>query len=75
MTVCQQNLHHVQELQKQGHDKGVKPQNYVPDEKVWLNSKYLKTKWNRKIEAKFLDIFWVFYPIGKQVYKLKLLKK
>ena len=26
MTVCQQNLHHVQELQKRGHDKRVKPQ-------------------------------------------------
>ena len=25
MTVCQQNLHHAQKLQKRGHDKGVKP--------------------------------------------------
>ena len=25
MTVCQQNLYHAQELQKQAHDKGVKP--------------------------------------------------
>ena len=39
ITVCQQNLHHAQELQKQGHDKGVKPQSYAPDEKVWLSSK------------------------------------
>ena len=26
MTVCQQNLHHVQEFQKRAHNKGVKPQ-------------------------------------------------
>ena len=25
MTVCQQNLHHAQELYKRAHDKGVKP--------------------------------------------------
>ena len=57
MTVCQQNLHHTQELQKRGHNKGVKPQSYAPDEKVWLSSKYLKTKRNRKLEAKFLGLF------------------
>ena len=57
MIVCQQNLHHAQELQKRGHNKGVKPQSYLSDEKVWLNSKYLKTKQNRKLEAKFLGSF------------------
>ena len=34
MTVCQQNLYHAQELQKWAHDKGVKPRNYAPDNKV-----------------------------------------
>ena len=57
MTVCQQNLHHAQELQKRAHDKGVKPRSYAPGEKVWLSSKYLKTKRNRKLEAKFLGLF------------------
>ena len=38
MIVCQKNLHHTQELQKQAYDKGVKPQSYAPGEKVWLNS-------------------------------------
>ena len=75
MTVCQQNLHHAQELQKRGHNKGVKPQSYAPGEKVWLSSKYLKTKQNHKLEAKFLGLFRVLYPVGKQVYKLKLPKK
>ena len=65
MTVCQQNLHHAQELQKRAHDKGVKPRSYAPGEKVWLSSKYLKTKRNRKLEAKFLDPFWVLHPVGK----------
>ena len=44
MNVCQEILHHAQEVLKQAYDKGVKYKNYVPDDKVWLNSKYLKTK-------------------------------
>ena len=34
MTVCEQNVLHTQELQKQGHDKEVKSQSYAPSEKV-----------------------------------------
>ena len=44
MTVCRENLHHTQELQKRGYDKGVKPRSYPPGNKIWLNSKYIKTK-------------------------------
>ena len=44
MIVCRENLHHAQELQKRAHDKGVKPRSYAPGDKVWLNSKYIKTK-------------------------------
>ena len=75
MAVCQQNLHHAQELQKQAHDKGVKPQSYALGNKVWLSSKHLKTKRNRKLEAKFLGPFQVLHLVGKQAYKLKLPKK
>ena len=75
MIVCRENLHHTQKLQKQAHDKGVKSQSYSPSEKVWLNSKYIKTKHNWKLEAKFFGLFQVLYPIGKQVYKLKIPKK
>ena len=75
MTVCQQNLHHTQELQKWGHDKKVKPQSYAPGDKVWLSSKYLKTKRNHKLKAKFLGLFQVLHPVGKQAYKPKLPKK
>ena len=75
MIVCQENLHYAQELQKQAHDKGVKPRSYAPGEKVWLNSKYIKTKRNRKLEAKFFGPFRVLHPVGKQAYKLELPKK
>ena len=75
MIVCQQNLHHVQELSKRAHNKSVKPQSYAPGNKLWLSSKHLKTKRNRKLEAKFLRPFWVLYPVSKQAYKLELPKK
>ena len=75
MIVCQENLHHAQKLQKQAHNKGVKFWSYALGEKVWLNSKYIKSKCNRKLEAKFFGPFRVFHPVGKQVYKLELPKK
>ena len=65
MIVCRENLHHTQKLQKQTHDKGVKPRSYASSEKVWLNSKYIKTKRNRKLEAKFFGPFRVLYPVKK----------
>ena len=74
MTVCRENLHHAQKLQKRAHDKSVKPSSYAPGDKVWLNNKYIKTKRNRKLEAKFFKPFRVLHPIGKQAYKLELPK-
>ena len=75
ITVCRQNLYHAQKLQKQAHNKGKKPKSYAPGDKVWLNSKYIKTTQNWKLEAKFFRPFWMLHPMGKQAYKLKLLKK
>ena len=75
IVVCCENLHHAQELQKQAHNKGVKPRSYAPGKKVWLNSKFIKTKRNRKLEAKFFGPFRVLHPVGKQAYKLELPKK
>ena len=74
MTVCQKNLYHAQELQKQTHDKGVKPRSYAPGDTVWLNNKYIKTKCNQKLEAKFFGPFRVLHPVRKQAYKLELPK-
>ena len=70
--VCCENLYHAQQLQKRAYNKGVKPRSYAPDKKVWLNSKYIKTKHNRKLEVKFFGLFRVLHPVGKQVYKLEL---
>ncbi len=72
IEVCYQNLLHAQELQKRAHDKGVKSQSYTPGEKVWLNSKYIKTMRNKKLESKFFGPFRVLHAVGKQAYKLKL---
>ena len=75
MIVCQENLYYAQELQKRARNKGVKPRSYAPGKKVWLNSKYIKTKCNQKLEAKFFGPFWVLHPVGKQAYKLEVPKK
>ena len=75
ITVCLKNLHHAQKLQKQAHNKYIKPRSYALDNKVWLNSKYIKTKQNRKLEAKFFEPFRVLYSISKQAYKLELPKR
>ena len=74
MVVYQQNIYHAQKLQKQAHDKRVKLQSYAPGKKVRLNNKYLKTKQNGKLEAKFLVLFRVLHSVYKQVYKLELPK-
>ena len=65
MDICQQYLLYAQELQKKANDKGVKSQSYALGEKVWLNSKSIKTKQNRKLEAKFLGLFQILHPVGK----------
>ncbi len=72
MEVCCQNLLHAQELQKRAHNKGVKSQSYAPGKKVWLNSKYIKMKRNKKLESKFFIPFQVLHVVGKQAYKLEL---
>ena len=75
MIVCRENLYHAQQLQKQAHKKGIKLRSYALGDKVWLNSKYIKTKRNRKLEAKFFGPFRVLHPVGKQAYKLELPRK
>ncbi len=72
IEVCYQNLLHAQEFQKKSHEKGVKSRSYPPSEKVWLNSKYINTKRNKKLKSKFFEPFQVLYTVGKQAYKLEL---
>ena len=75
MIICQENLHHAQEFQKQAHNKDVKPKSYASGDKVWLNNKYIKTKQNRKLEAKFFRPFQILHPVRKQAYKIELSRK
>ncbi len=72
MEVCCQNFLHAQDLQKRAYDKGVKSRSYAPGEKIWLNSKYIKTKRNKKLKSKFFGPFQVLHIVGKQAYKLEL---
>ena len=71
MAICKETLQHAQEWQTKAHNKGTKPRSYAPGDKVWLNSKYIKTKRNRKLEAKFFGPFRVLQPVGKQAYRFE----
>ena len=75
IIICQENLYYAHELQKRAHNKGVKPRSYAHGDKVWLNNKYIKTKQNQKLEAKFFGPFRVLHPIRKQAYKWELPRK
>ena len=44
IIVCKKNLYHAQKPQKWVYNKDVKPRSYILSNKVWLNSKYIKTK-------------------------------
>ncbi len=75
MTLYKKNLYHIQELQKRAHDMAVKSKSYTPNDKVWLNNKYIKTTQNCKLKVKFFGSFQVLYLVGNYAYKLKLQKK
>ena len=75
MTICRKNLHYAQNLQKQAHNKGVKPKSYTLGDKVWLNIKYIKTKQNQQLKVRFFGPFGVLHLVGNQAYKLELPKK
>ena len=67
MIVCQKNFYYTQELQKRVYNKDVKFRSYAFNDKVWLNSKYIKTKQNWKLEAKFIKPFQVLHLVDKSI--------
>ena len=75
IEVCYQNLLYAWDLQKRAHNKKVKSRSYASGEKVWLNSKYIKTQKNKKLKSKFFGPFQIFHIVRKQSYKLELLAK
>ena len=75
IAACRKNLQHAQKLQKRAYNKVTKPKSWAPGEKIWLNSKYIKTKCNRKLEAKFFGPFRVLHSVDSQAYKLELPKQ
>ena len=57
MTIYWKNLYHAQKFQKRANNKGIKPKSYALNDKIWLNSKYFKTKQNQKLKTKFFIFF------------------
>ena len=75
IEICCQKIFHAQELQKRDNNKGVKSRSYDKGKKVCLNSKYIKTKQNKKLDNKFFGPFQIFHAVKKQAYKLELSTK
>ena len=75
MSVCRENVYYTQELQKCYYNKHAKPRSSALRDKVWLNSKYIKTKRNCKLKFKYFRSFKVLHPVEKQVYKLELSRR
>ena len=44
MIICQKNFYNAQDLQKRAYDKSVRSWSYATGAKIWVNSKYIKTK-------------------------------
>lgn len=75
MSICMDDFPYVQELQKCYVDKYAKPRSCASDNKVQLNSQYIKIQRNCKRKSKFFQLFLVLYLVKKQVYKVDLSKK
>lgn len=72
IKICCQTLLYAQELQKRAQNQGLLSWSYATGEKTWLNSNFIKTKQNRKIEKMFFGQLRILYVVKKQAYKLEL---
>lgn len=76
IIIYKKNFQYTQKLQKQYYNKDIKLKCYTPSKNIWFNSRFIKTKnRNRKLEAKFFNLFRLLYSVGKQAYKLELPNK
>lgn len=56
-TNCQKNIQYAQKLLKRDYTKSVYLKTYTFGNKIWLKNKYIETKQNWKLEAKFFRPF------------------
>ena len=75
IIVYRKNFYYAQKFQKQAYNKDVKPKSYDFYNKIWLNSKYIKTKQNWKLKVKFFRLYQIFHLVRKKAYKLELSRK
>lgn len=75
MNICCENVWQTQKLYKKWQNKYVKLKSYAPEEKVWLNNKYIKIKQNRKLKAKFFNLFQVLFLVKKSSIQIRITKK
>lgn len=69
ISIYQQNLIYVQELQKWAYNIGVKLVSYAAGKKIRFHYKCTKKNWKQKLETKLFGLFQVFYLKCKQAYK------
>lgn len=65
ITIFCENFYTAQKTQKKTNYKNIKPRNYAFNNKDYINSKYIKIKPNKKIEAKFFELFKILNLVGK----------
>lgn len=59
---------------KRAYDKNIKLKNWTVRDKIWLNSEYIITKQNQKLEIQFFRLFQVLVLLKKEGYKLEFLE-
>ena len=72
MNVYKDAILTAQQSQTEYVNKHRKSRDYKVDDLIWLNTKYLKTKRNRKLKFKNFDPFLITNVIGLQFYRLEL---
>ncbi len=72
MGVCKDAILTAQQSQAEYADKHRKSRDYKVGDSVWLNTKYIRTKRNRKLEFKNFGPFLITDVVGLQSYRLQL---